>query len=117
METGEYDSYTALIINWLRGANAGHHGRLYISSRGQGTSLFLGDITLYQTPKRRETSDVRIASLNDNTVTLLVAHDTFGVENIAKRLSKNVVVMPTTNFRADGTIKNGVIKGLKNNDA
>lgn len=105
------EGYTALVVRWLRGANAGEYGPLYISSRGKGTSLFMRGLTLYHTPRRRGSdSDVRIAVIQDGTLRLLTSYDGLGIRAIANRLGITVLENSPTEFRADGTIKNGVIK-------
>jgi ABC-type histidine transport system ATPase subunit len=108
----EGETYTALIVRWLRGANAGQFGPLYISSRGKGTSLFMRGLTLYHTPKRgrQAESDIRVAVIQDSTLRILTAYDALGLEKIATSLGIKVAANTPLEFRADGTIKNGVIK-------
>ncbi len=108
----QVDTYTALIVRWLRGANSGEFGPLYISSRGKGTSLFMRGLTLYHTPKRRGNNDVdvRIGIIQDNKVRILTAYDTLGIGKIAAKLNISVLENSPIDFRADGTIKNGVVK-------
>jgi len=105
------ENFTALVVRWLRGANAGEYGPLYISSRGKGTSLFMRGLTLYHTPRRRGSdSDVRVAVIQNGALRLLTSYDGLGIGAIAKRLGITVLENAPTEFRADGTIKNGVIK-------
>lgn len=104
------EGYTALLVRWLRGANAGEYGSLYISSRGKGTSLFMRGLTLYHTPKKRGDSDIRVAIIQGKTLKILTSYDGLGLRALAERLGFNVETNLTTDFRADGTIKNGVVK-------
>ncbi len=106
------ETYVALIVRWLRGANAGEFGPLYISSRGKGTSLFMRGLTLYHTPRNRRgsDSDVRVAVIQNGALRLLTSYDGLGILPIANRLGISILENSPTEFRADGTIKNGVIK-------
>lgn len=110
----ELKNYQNLITRWLTGANAGECGRLYVTSRGKGTSLFISGVKLYHSynPKkaRRRPPDIRLAILQNGNLRILTAYDTWGIEAIAKRLGLNVIENEPRDFKADGTIKNGIIE-------
>ena len=110
----EFDNYQNLITRWLTGANAGECGRLYVTSRGKGTSLFISGVKLYhsQNPnkRRKRIPDIRLAILQNGKVRILTAYDTFGIEATAKRLGLEVIENEPRDFKADGTIKNGIIE-------
>ena len=108
------NNYQTVITRWLTGANSGSCGPLYVTSRGKGTSLFISGIKLYDSynpnKKRRRVPDIRVGILQEGTVRILTAYDTFGITNIAKRLGLKVATNEWNDFKADGTIKNGIIQ-------
>lgn len=104
------ENYTALLVRWLRGANAGEFGNLYISSRGKGSSLFMKGLMLYHSPKKKNDGDVRVAIIQDNKLRILTSYDTLGLRQLAEKLGIQLETNPMSDFRADGTIKNGIIK-------
>lgn len=104
------DNYQALIVRWLRGANFGKCKNLYISNRGKGTSLFIEGFEPFMSKKNGPPSSLRLAILQNNAVRILTINDIFGIGEIAKRLGIEVIHTDIKDFRADGTIKNGIIQ-------
>lgn len=104
------DNYQALIVRWLRGANFGKCKNLYISNRGKGTSLFIEGYEPFLSKKSGAPTSLRLAILQNNTLRVLTLNDTFGIAKIAERLGIKVIPNDTKDFRADGTIKNGIIQ-------
>lgn len=108
------NNFQSLIVRWLTGANSGSCGSMYVTSRGKGTSLFISGVKLYDShnpnKKRRRIPDIRLAILQDGAVRVLTAYDTFGIVDIAKRLGLQVIENEWNDFKADGTIKNGIIQ-------
>lgn len=101
----ELDNYQALIVRWLRGANAGECGPLYISSRGKGTSLFIRNETGFG--RRRNQTDIRLAVLQRDIVKILTIHDSLGIAKIAKGLNVDLIEYNTADFKSDGTLRGG----------
>ena len=104
------DNYQALIVRWLRGANFGKCKNLYISNRGKGTSLFIEGYEPFLSKKSGGPTSLRLEILQDNAVRILTINDTFGIAKIAERLNIRVIHNDVKDFRADGTIKNGIIQ-------
>lgn len=108
------NNYQSLITRWLTGANSGDCGSLYVTSRGKGTSLFICGVQLYHSynpsKRRRRVADIRLAIMQNNQVRILTAYDTFDILGTAKRLGLDVVENEPSHFKADGTIKNGIIQ-------
>ena len=85
-----------------------------MTSRGKGTSLFIGGVQLYLSynpnKRRKHTPDIRLAVLQNGKLRILTAYDTFGIVATAKRLGLEVIENEWRDFKADGTIKNGIIQ-------
>ena len=107
-------NYHHLIVNWLRGANAGKYKSLYIASWGKGTSLFMKGLKVFhsynENKRDKPVSDTRLAILNHGKVRILTASDPLGIADIARRLGLEVIKNEPRNFKANGIIKNGVVE-------
>jgi hypothetical protein len=99
VEFRNHENYQTFLARWFRGSNAGHFGPLYITSRGKGTSLFLSR------GRKGKESDLRLAQLSGQTLTICTLSDPLNIAGLGKLWSLNVVSPTLGDVKADGTLK------------
>lgn len=95
----EHETYVTFVARWFRGNNSGQFNNLYITSRGNGTSLFL------EQRKKGKPADLRLGQIVGRTFKLCTVSDPLGLVELAKAFGLEIKETNISDYRLDGSIK------------